>query len=55
VELLESAIKVFTDDAAAIQPLIDAVRGTGVEIRSVVPVRMSLEDLFVEAVEGGGR
>lgn len=39
-----------SDDAAAVQPLIDALRNASVTIRTVKPVRESLEDLFMKAV-----
>ncbi len=43
-------IKVASDDALAIQPLIDALRSHGQTVRSVRPIRNSLEDLFMMAV-----
>ena len=43
-------IRIGTDDAAAVQPLIDALRAKGITIRAVRPVRESLEDLFMKAV-----
>jgi ABC-2 type transport system ATP-binding protein len=45
-----SNMTVGTDDAAKIQPLIDALRAKGCVIRAVKPVRASLEDLFMQAV-----
>lgn len=39
------------DEAPSIQPLIDRLRGEGRTIRSIRPVRESLEDLFMRAVE----
>jgi ABC-2 type transport system ATP-binding protein len=45
-----SSLSVGTDDAAKIQPLIDALRAKGCVIRAVRPVRSSLEDLFMKAV-----
>lgn len=50
VLLRENALHVATDDAGAIQVLIDALRSAGVVIRSVRPVRATLEDLFMRAV-----
>jgi len=43
-------LRVFTDDAASVQPVIDALRARALVIRTVKPVRPSLEDLFMEAV-----
>ena len=43
-------VSIQTDDAAAVQPVIDALRASGVIIRAVRPVRASLEDLFMQAV-----
>ena len=37
-------------DRAALNAALDALRGAGVEIESVEPLRQSLEDLFVEVV-----
>ena len=39
------------DDTASVQPLIDQLRGDQCTIRSVRPVRESLEDLFLRAVD----
>ena len=39
------------DDAAVIQPLIDRLRSEDIIIRAVRPVRESLEDLFMRAVD----
>ena len=39
-----------TDDAAAVQPVIDALRRAGLTIHAVRPHRPSLEDLFIQAV-----
>jgi hypothetical protein len=38
-----------------IQPVIDAVRQRGYLIISVAPARQSLEELFLEAMQMGGR
>lgn len=45
-----NGIRVGTDDPAAVQPLLDALRAKGITIRAVRPVRESLEDLFMKAV-----
>jgi ABC-2 type transport system ATP-binding protein len=42
-----------TDDAAGLQPVIDRLRAEGRTIVSVIPVRDSLEDLFMRAVGVG--
>ena len=39
------------DDPVAVQPLIDRLRGEQRVVRAVRPVRESLEDLFMRAVE----
>jgi ABC-2 type transport system ATP-binding protein len=42
---------VFGDlDSAAVQPALDAVRGAGGEIISLIPVRQGLEELFMKVV-----
>jgi len=43
-------VSIPTVDADRIQPVIDALRAKGCVIRSVRPVRPSLEDLFMQAV-----
>lgn len=43
-------LRVYSDDAACVQPIIDALRARAMVIRAVRPVRPSLEDLFMEAV-----
>jgi ABC-2 type transport system ATP-binding protein len=50
VILDKSTLRVRTNEAAVMQPLIDALRARGAIIRSMRPVRPSLEDLFMEAV-----
>jgi ABC-2 type transport system ATP-binding protein len=42
------------DDPAVLQPVIDRLRGEGRTIIAVVPVRESLEDLFMRAVGNAG-
>ena len=41
-------------DPGPAQPIIDRLRGDGVTIRTVLPVRESLEDLFMRAVSDNG-
>lgn len=43
-------ITIPNDDTEALQPLIDALRKSGAIIESVQPVRQSLEDYFIQAV-----
>ena len=43
-------ITVPSDDAAAIQPVIDALRRAGAVIESIRPVRQSLEDYFIDVI-----
>jgi ABC-2 type transport system ATP-binding protein len=50
VRIDRGRINVWTEDPERIEPLIDALRGNGVTLRSVRPVRPSLEELFIEAV-----
>jgi ABC-type multidrug transport system ATPase subunit len=51
LEIDQGIIRVGTDEPAAIQPLLDALRTAGLMIRSTRPVRPSLEDLFMKAVQ----
>jgi ABC-2 type transport system ATP-binding protein len=48
--IARNTLSLATTDAAVVQPVIDALRAGGVIIRSIRPVRPSLEDLFMEAV-----
>ncbi len=50
VEIDRGMLRVGTADARRIQPIVDALRRQGVVIRSMKPVRPSLEDLFMQAV-----
>lgn len=43
-------IKVGSAEAVVVQPLLDAIRASRLTVRSVKPIRPSLEDLFMEAV-----
>ena len=56
-EVRHNIITIATTDPQAIQPILDALRTSGVVIQRVQPVRPSLEDLFIEAVgmTGGPR
>jgi len=46
----ESRLTVMTTDAKRVQPLLDAVRASGLTVKRVMPFRPSLEDLFIDAV-----
>jgi ABC-2 type transport system ATP-binding protein len=50
VEVSGSTIRIATDNPVPVQPVVDALRARGVVIRSLRPVRPSLEDLFMRAV-----
>ena len=51
VEITDARVRIETPDAKRIQPFVDALRASGVVVRSLNYTRPSLEDLFVEAVE----
>lgn len=44
-------VLIQTRDPGEVQPAIDALRARGVVLASVAPVRISLEDLFMQTVE----
>ena len=44
--------RVHAADRTALNESLDSLRAAGVEIESVEPLRQSLEDLFIEVVEG---
>ncbi len=52
VDMTDKMLRIATTDPAQVQPAIDALRGAGAVIRRVMPVRPSLEDLYIEAVGG---
>lgn len=49
-ELHGSVVSIGTTEAARIQSVLDGMRAAGLVIRRVQPMRPSLEDLFMEAV-----
>jgi ABC-2 type transport system ATP-binding protein len=51
----ETEVNIPTRRPHLIQPVIDAVRQRGYLIISVAPARQSLEELFLEAMQMGGR
>lgn len=55
ITVAASTITVGTVDAGRIQPLVDELRRRGIIIRSMKPVRPSLEDLFMQAVSNRPR
>jgi ABC-2 type transport system ATP-binding protein len=50
VELEGNVVRIHTDQPAAIQPVIDALRRRDLTIHSVRLIRQSLEDFFIETV-----
>jgi ABC-2 type transport system ATP-binding protein len=50
VEVEGSTVRVGTIDPVQVQPVLDALRAAGLTLRRMLPVRQSLEDLFMEAV-----
>lgn len=50
VELDGPVLRIGITEAAELQPIIDAIRGCGLTIRRVQPMRVSLEDLFLQTV-----
>lgn len=50
VEVAGSMIKVMSRDAEMAQPVLDAMRGRGLVVKSLRDVRPTLEDLFIKAV-----
>src|ERR1043165_839110 len=50
IEIDHHTIRVGSSDPELVQPIIDALRARGVVIRSMRPLRPSLEDLFMQAV-----
>ncbi len=51
IELEGDKLRIGTTDAAAVQPLLDAVRRASLVVRRVQPIRPSLEELFMSAVQ----
>lgn len=50
VEVDGSTIRVWTEEPKTMEPIVDAARRAGMTIRSLRPVRPSLEELFIDAV-----
>ena len=54
VSVENACLRIEGAEAEAIQPALDALRGRGLVIAAVRPVRQSLEELFIEAVSESG-
>ena len=54
VEAEGKLIRIGTTDANDVQPALDVLRGAGVVVRRMHPVRPSLEELFMDAVRDHG-
>jgi hypothetical protein len=50
LDFADKTIQLGTTEPNDIQPVLDVLRANGAVIRRVMPVRPSLEDLFMEAV-----
>lgn len=50
IEIDRHTLRIGSADTRVVQPIIDALRARGVLVRSVRPVRPSLEDLFMQAI-----
>jgi ABC-2 type transport system ATP-binding protein len=50
IEFSEETLRVSTVEALDIQPVLDRLRGAGLTIRRVQPVRPTLEEMFIAAV-----
>jgi ABC-2 type transport system ATP-binding protein len=48
-------ISLDAEDAMGVQPVIDLLRGAGIAIREIREARLSLEDIFLQAVQGNGK
>jgi ABC-2 type transport system ATP-binding protein len=54
IDLRGDTLRIGTIEPAAIQPILDRLRTAGLMIRRVQPVRPTLEDLFMSAVQQHG-
>jgi ABC-2 type transport system ATP-binding protein len=54
IELHGKVLHIGTTEPADVQPAVDVLRSAGLLIRRMQPVRPSLEDLFMEAVQNHG-
>ncbi|MBP7949345.1 MAG: ABC transporter ATP-binding protein [Verrucomicrobiales bacterium] len=50
----QSTIAIPTRRPQVVQPVIDELRRSGILIESIIPVRQTLEDLFMDTVSGSG-
>ena len=53
LEVKGDLIVLQADDAVPVQPVIDLLRGAGVSIREIREAKLSLEDIFLQAVQNG--
>lgn len=53
-EITKNKLVFYQSSSADIQPVIDILRGSKIEITGVNDVYQSLEDLFLESIKGGG-
>jgi ABC-2 type transport system ATP-binding protein len=53
LEVKGDLISLQADDAVPVQPVIDLLRGSGIAIREIREAKLSLEDIFLQAVQGG--
>jgi ABC-2 type transport system ATP-binding protein len=54
VETEGKLIRIGTIDPAEVQPALDVLRGAGAVVRRMQPVRPSLEELFMDALQSAG-
>jgi ABC-2 type transport system ATP-binding protein len=55
LEVAGDCIALDAEDALPVQPLIDALRAAGVTIREIREAKYSLEEIFLQAVQGQGQ
>ena len=53
MEVKGDLIALQADDAVPVQPVIDRLRAAGVAIREIREAKLSLEDIFLQAVQAG--
>ncbi|MEK7952063.1 ABC transporter ATP-binding protein [Luteolibacter soli] len=53
LEVKGDLITIQSDDAVPVQPVIDLLRGAGIAIREIREAKLSLEDIFLQAVQAG--
>jgi ABC-2 type transport system ATP-binding protein len=55
LEVAGDCISLEAEDAAPVQPVIDALRAAGTTIREIKEARFTLEEIFLQAVQGQGK